>query len=212
MQFLHNQLLKSAATDGMSQIMKYGGIGAAVGGTYGAFSDTGTMMEGAFKGGLLGGGGAAGLKYFGNQYATGFNRAAEAFIKEATPALDSFASSRSLSLQAQNVNEVFNRGLNAQESGKQLSSNFNSRFFSIGKEANFGDNIDTTNAVKLLSDFNKRSASLNKAGTVPIPGMEKYSMNQFGLGLVKSTGERDRTIGSIYNSGSYSTSFWEQFK
>lgn len=209
MDFLHNKLLTAAATDGISQMMKYGGVGAAVGGAYGAFDDTGTMMQGAFKGATLGAGGAAGLKYFGNRYATGFNMAAERFVQEADPALHALMSPASLHTSSGRVNEVFNRGLNVQDSGRQLASKFNSRFIGIGKEANFSDNIDTSAASKLLSDFNKKAAGLNKAGTSPIPGADKYSMNQFALGLVKTTGERDKTIGSIYNSGPDYKAFWD---
>lgn len=211
MDFLHNKLLTAAATDGISQMMKYGGVGAAVGGAYGAFDDTGTMMQGAFKGATLGAGGAAGLKYFGNRYATGFNMAAERFVQEADPALLAFMSPASRQAASGKVNEVFNRGLNVQDSGRQLASKFNSRFIGIGKEANFSDNIDTSAASKLLADFNNKAAGLNKPGTSSIPGMDKYSMNQFALGLVKSTGERDKTIGSIYNSGTDYKAFWDQF-
>ena len=207
MDFLHNKLLTAAATDGISQMMRYGGVGAAVGGAYGAFDDTGTMMQGAFKGATLGAGGAAGLKYFGNRYATGFNMAAERFVQEADPALHAFMAPGSHLTSSANVNEVFNRGLNVQDSGRQLASKFNSRFIGIGKEANFSDNIDTSAASKLLSDFNKKAAGLNKPGTSP--GADKYSMNQFALGMVNTTGERDKTIGSIYNSGADYKAFWD---
>ena len=55
---LHTELLKAAEQNGVNKMLTWGGVGAGVGGAYGMFSDTGTTMEGAFKGAILGGGAA----------------------------------------------------------------------------------------------------------------------------------------------------------
>ena len=204
MQFLHNQLLNSAATDGMSQIMKYGGIGAAVGGTYGAFSDTGTMMEGAFKGGLLGGGGAAGLKYFGNRYVSGLNVAAKGFTDEASSVIGNPSGLMAMS-DAERYNTILNIKSSADELGK-----FNLKNFGLAREqeAAFSNNVENK-ASGYLKQFNQ-SWNSNYGNNTPYSNGMNFQQVTNNFFEANPTA-RDRDPFNL-KSGSYSTNFYERLK
>lgn len=76
---LHSELLKAGTSEAIGYVGARAGIGASIGATSGLLSEDSTMMNGAFKGALLGAGVASGIKHFGNQYAHGFNTAAVDF-------------------------------------------------------------------------------------------------------------------------------------
>ena len=128
---LHTELLKAAEQNGVNKMLTWGGVGAGVGGAYGMFSDTGTTMEGAFKGAILGGGAAAGLKYYGNRYATGFMNVE----KEALSTIKKDANFST-------TNPVdFNKALNSSNDLGMMSQQFNPAYFGIGQNVKFSDNV-----------------------------------------------------------------------
>lgn len=148
---LHTELLKAAEQNGVNKMLTWGGVGAGVGGAYGMFSDTGTTMEGAFKGALLGGGAAAGLKYYGNKYATGMMHTAN-FVT----APSSFNGLKG---------EAFNDNLNMLQDLGRLTSGFEPRFIGIGGKAGFSDNVlgATSYNNRLNQQFSAASLDFNAA-------------------------------------------------
>ena len=148
---LHTELLKAAEQNGVNKMLTWGGVGAGVGGAYGMFSDTGTTMEGAFKGALLGGGAAAGLKYYGNKYATGLMHTAGKF----PTTIPDF------SLKEQG----FNDSLNVLQDLGRLTSGFDYRFIGIGGQAKFSDNVlgATSYGNSLSQQFSTASKNFNAA-------------------------------------------------
>ena len=148
---LHTELLKAAEQNGVNKMLTWGGVGAGVGGAYGMFSDTGTTMEGAFKGALLGGGAAAGLKYYGNKYATGMMHTVDKFPS----AIPDF------SLTGTGLND----SLNVLQDLGRLTSGFEPRFIGIGGQAKFSDNVlgATTYGNRLSQQFSTASQNFNAA-------------------------------------------------
>ena len=148
---LHTELLKAAEQNGVNKMLTWGGVGAGVGGAYGMFSDTGTTMEGAFKGAILGGGAAAGLKYYGNKYATGMMHTGN-FVK--TPS--SFNGLKG---------EAFNDNLNMLQDLGRFTSGFEPRFIGIGGKAGFSDNVlgATSYSNRLNQQFSAASLDFNAA-------------------------------------------------
>lgn len=148
---LHTELLKAAEQNGVNKMLTWGGVGAGVGGAYGMFSDTGTTMEGAFKGAILGGGAAAGLKYYGNKYATGMMHTGN-FVK--TP--PSFSGLEG---------EAFNDNLNMLQDLGRFTSGFDPRFIGIGGQAKFSDNVlgATSYNNRLNQQFSAASLDFNAA-------------------------------------------------
>lgn len=146
---LHTELLKAAEQNGVNKMLTWGGVGAGVGGAYGMFSDTGTTMEGAFKGAILGGGAAAGLKYYGNKYATGMMHTGN-FVK--TPS--SFSGLK---------DEAFNDNLNMLQDLGRFTSGFEPRFIGIGGQAKFSDNVlgATTAGNRFSQQFSTASQNFN---------------------------------------------------
>ena len=148
---LHTELLKAAEQNGVNKMLTWGGVGAGVGGAYGMFSDTGTTMEGAFKGALLGGGAAAGLKYYGNKYATGMMHTGN-FVKS-PPSFNGLKG------------EAFNDNLNMLQDLGRLTSGFEPRFIGIGGKAGFSDNVlgATSYNNRLNQQFSAASLDFNAA-------------------------------------------------
>lgn len=148
---LHTELLKAAEQNGVNKMLTWGGVGAGVGGAYGMFSDTGTTMEGAFKGAILGGGAAAGLKYYGNRYATGMGHVVGKF-PSGTP---------DFSLKGQGLND----SLNVLQDLGRLTSGFDPRFIGIGGQAKFSDNVlgATSYGNSLSQQFSTASLAFNAA-------------------------------------------------
>ena len=148
---LHTELLKAAEQNGVNKMLTWGGVGAGVGGAYGMFSDTGTTMEGAFKGAILGGGAAAGLKYYGNKYATGMMHTSNVLK---TP--KSFSGL---------TGEDFNDNLNMLQDLGRLTSGFEPRFIGIGGKAGFSDNVlgATSYSNRLGQQFSAASLDFNAA-------------------------------------------------
>ena len=148
---LHTELLKAAEQNGVNKMLTWGGVGAGVGGAYGMFSDTGTTMEGAFKGALLGGGAAAGLKYYGNKYATGMMHTAGT-----VPSTTSFKGL---------TGDALNDNLNSLQDLGRLTSGFEPRFIGIGGKAKFSDNVlgATTYSNTLSQQFSAASLDFNAA-------------------------------------------------
>lgn len=179
---LHTELLKAAEQNGVNKMLTWGGVGAGVGGAYGMFSDTGTTMEGAFKGAILGGGAAAGLKYYGNRYATGLMHVE----KEALSTLKAADFST--------TNPVaFNEALNSRNDLRMMSQEFNPAYFGIGRNAKFSDNV--LNATSI----NKRVAqAFQEANTSYTEARGSMSDTDFIAGRL-GTAERDRSS-SIYSS------------
>ena len=165
---LHTELLKAAEQNGVNKMLTWGGVGAGVGGAYGMFSDTGTTMEGAFKGALLGGGAAAGLKYYGNRYATGMMHAAGKFPS----AIPDF------SLTGAGLND----SLNVLQDLGRLTSGFEPRFIGIGGKAKFSDNVlgATTYSNTLSQQFSAASLDFNAA--VKASGGTREDFINKGLG------------------------------
>ena len=179
---LHTELLKAAEQNGVNKMLTWGGVGAGVGGAYGMFSDTGTTMEGAFKGAILGGGAAAGLKYYGNRYATGFMNVE----KEALSTLK--AADFSATDPA-----AFNKALNSRNDLGMMSQEFNPAYFGIGQNAKFSDNV--LNATSI----NKRVAQAFQDVNTSYTGARgSMSDTDFIAGRL-GTAERDRSS-SIYSS------------
>lgn len=179
---LHTELLKAAEQNGVNKMLTWGGVGAGVGGAYGMFSDTGTTMEGAFKGAILGGGAAAGLKYYGNRYATGFMNVE----KEALSTL------KAADFSATNP-AAFNKALNSRNDLGMMSQEFNPAYFGIGQNAKFSDNV--LNATSI----NKRVAQAFQDVNTSYTGVRgSMSDTDFISGRL-GTAERDRSS-SIYSS------------
>ena len=180
---LHTELLKAAEQNGVNKMLTWGGVGAGVGGAYGMFSDTGTTMEGAFKGAILGGGAAAGLKYYGNRYATGFMNVE----KEALSTLK-----KSADFSATNPVD-FNKALNSRNDLLMMSQQFNPAYFGIGQNVKFSDNV--LNATSI----NKRVAqAFQEVNTSYTGARGSMSDTDFIAGRLGSA-ERDRSS-SIYSS------------
>lgn len=179
---LHTELLKAAEQNGVNKMLTWGGIGAGVGGAYGMFSDTGTTMEGAFKGAILGGGAAAGLKYYGNRYATGMGHV----VGESLDTL------KAADFSANNpVN--FNKALNSRYDLGMMSQQFNPAYFGIGQNVKFSDNV--LNATSI----NKRVAQAFQDVNTSYTGARgSMSDTDFIAGRL-GTAERDRSS-SIYSS------------
>ena len=180
---LHTGLLKAAEQNGVNKMLTWGGVGAGVGGAYGMFSDTGTTMEGAFKGAILGGGAAAGLKYYGNRYATGMGHV----VGESLDTLE-----KSADFSATNP-AAFNKALNSSYDLGMMSQQFNPAYFGIGQSAKFSDNV--LNATSI----NKRVAqAFQEANTSYTGARGSMSDTDFIAGRL-GTAERDRSS-SIYSS------------
>ena len=178
---LHTELLKAAEQNGVNKMLTWGGIGAGVGGAYGMFSDTGTTMEGAFKGAILGGGAAAGLKYYGNRYATGMGHV----VGESLDTLK--AADFSVS------GADFNKALNSRNDLGMMSQQFNPAYFGIGRNVKFSDNV--LNATSI----NKRVAqAFQDANTSYTEARGSMSDTDFIAGRLGNAG-RDRSS-SIYSS------------
>ena len=179
---LHTELLKAAEQNGVNKMLTWGGVGAGVGGAYGMFSDTGTTMEGAFKGAILGGGAAAGLKYYGNKYATGFMNV-EKEVLNTLKAAD-FSATDAAS---------FNKALNSRNDLRMMSQEFNPAYFGIGQNVKFSDNV--LNATSI----NKRVAqTFQEVNTSYTTARNSMSDTDFIAGRL-GTAERDRSS-SIYSS------------
>ena len=180
---LHTELLKAAEQNGVNKMLTWGGVGAGVGGAYGMFSDTGTTMEGAFKGALLGGGAAAGLKYYGNRYTTGLMHVEKEALSTLNKAADFSA-----------TNPVaFNKALNSRNDLRMMSQEFNPAYFGIGQNAKFSDNV--LNATSI----NKRVAqAFQDVNTSYTKARGSMSDTDFIAGRL-GTAERDRSS-SIYSS------------
>ena len=179
---LHTELLKAAEQNGVNKMLTWGGVGAGVGGAYGMFSDTGTTMEGAFKGAILGGGAAAGLKYYGNRYATGLMHVE----KEALSTLKAadFSSTDPA---------AFNKALNSRYDLGMMSQQFNPAYFGIGQNVKFSDNVLNATSInkRIAEAFQDVNASYTKA-------RGSMSDTDFIAGRLE-TAERDRSS-SIYSS------------
>ena len=180
---LHTELLKAAEQNGVNKMLTWGGVGAGVGGAYGMFSDTGTTMEGAFKGAILGGGAAAGLKYYGNRYATGLMHVEKEALSTLNKAAD-FSTTGPV---------AFNEALNSRNDLRMMSQEFNPAYFGIGRNAKFSDNV--LNATSI----NKRVAqAFQEANTSYTEARGSMSDTDFIAGRL-GTAERDRSS-SIYSS------------
>ena len=180
---LHTELLKAAEQNGVNKMLTWGGVGAGVGGAYGMFSDTGTTMEGAFKGAILGGGAAAGLKYYGNRYATGMGHVVGESLETLTKTADFSATDP----------VAFNKALNSRNDLRMMSQEFNPAYFGIGQNAKFSDNV--LNATSI----NKRVAQAFQDVNTSYTGARgSMSDTDFIAGRLK-TAERDRSS-SIYSS------------
>ena len=179
---LHTELLKAAEQNGVNKMLTWGGVGAGVGGAYGMFSDTGTTMEGAFKGAILGGGAAAGLKYYGNRYATGFMNVE----KEALSTLK--AADFSATDPA-----AFNKALNSRNDLRMMSQEFNPAYFGIGQNVKFSDNV--LNATSINKRVAQTFQEVNTSYTTARNSMSDTDFIAQRLG----TAERDRSS-SIYSS------------
>lgn len=180
---LHTELLKAAEQNGVNKMLTWGGVGAGVGGAYGMFSDTGTTMEGAFKGAILGGGAAAGLKYYGNRYATGFMNVE----KEALSTLK-----KSADFSATNPVD-FNKALNSRNDLGMMSQQFNPAYFGIGQNVKFSDNV--LNATSINKRVAQTFQDVNTSYTQARGSMSDTDFIAQRLG----TAERDRSS-SIYSS------------
>lgn len=177
---LHTELLKAAEQNGVNKMLTWGGVGAGVGGAYGMFSDTGTTMEGAFKGAILGGGAAAGLKYYGNRYATGMMHTGN-FVK--TPS--SFNGLKE---------EAFNDNLNMLQDLGRLTSGFEPRFIGIGGKAKFSDNV-----LGAISYNNKLSQQFSAASLDFDAAVKASGMTREGF-ISKSLDKYERSYAtSIYS-------------
>ena len=180
---LHTELLKAAEQNGVNKMLTWGGVGAGVGGAYGMFSDTGTTMEGAFKGAILGGGAAAGLKYYGNRYATGMGHVVGESLDTLTKAADFSATDPG----------AFNKALNSRNDLGMMSQQFNPAYFGIGQNVKFSDNV--LNATSI----NKRVAqAFQEVNTSYTTARNSMSDTDFIAGRL-GTAERDRSS-SIYSS------------
>ena len=180
---LHTELLKAAEQNGVNKMLTWGGVGAGVGGAYGMFSDTGTTMEGAFKGAILGGGAAAGLKYYGNRYATGMGHVVGESLDTLKKAADFSATGP----------VAFNEALNSRNDLRMMSQEFNPAYFGIGQNAKFSDNV--LNATSI----NKRVAqTFQDVNTSYTTARNSMSDTDFIAGRL-GTAERDRSS-SIYSS------------
>ena len=180
---LHTELLKAAEQNGVNKMLTWGGVGAGVGGAYGMFSDTGTTMEGAFKGAILGGGAAAGLKYYGNRYATGFMNVE----KEALSTLKKDADFSATGPAA------FNKALNSRNDLGMMSQQFNPAYFGIGQNVKFSDNV--LNATSI----NKRVAQAFQDVNTSYTGARGSMSDTDFISKRLGTAERDRSS-SIYSS------------
>ena len=179
---LHTELLKAAEQNGVNKMLTWGGVGAGVGGAYGMFSDTGTTMEGAFKGAILGGGAAAGLKYYGNRYATGFMNV-EKEVLNTLKAAD-FSATDAAS---------FNKALNSRNDLRMMSQEFNPAYFGIGQNVKFSDNV--LNATSINKRVAQTFQEVNTSYTTARKSMSDTDFIAQRLG----TAERDRSS-SIYSS------------
>lgn len=179
---LHTELLKAAEQNGVNKMLTWGGVGAGVGGAYGMFSDTGTTMEGAFKGAILGGGAAAGLKYYGNRYATGFMNV-EKEVLNTLKAAD-FSATDAAS---------FNKALNSRNDLRMMSQEFNPAYFGIGQNVKFSDNV--LNATSI----NKRVAQTFQEANTSYTGARGSLSDTDFIAQRLGTAERDRSS-SIYSS------------
>ena len=179
---LHTELLKAAEQNGVNKMLTWGGVGAGVGGAYGMFSDTGTTMEGAFKGALLGGGAAAGLKYYGNRYATGMGHVVG----------ESLSTLKAADFSATDP-AAFNKALNSRYDLGMMSQQFNPAYFGIGQSAKFSDNVLNATSInkRVAQAFQDVNTSYTKA---------RGSMSDADF-IAKQLGnaERDRSS-SIYSS------------
>ena len=180
---LHTELLKAAEQNGVNKMLTWGGIGAGVGGAYGMFSDTGTTMEGAFKGAILGGGAAAGLKYYGNRYATGMGHV----VGESLDTLEKSAVFSATGPAA------FNKALNSRNDLRMMSQEFNPAYFGIGQNAKFSDNV--LNATSI----NKRVAQAFQDVNTSYTGARGSMSDTDFIAERLGTAERDRSS-SIYSS------------
>ena len=180
---LHTELLKAAEQNGVNKMLTWGGVGAGVGGAYGMFSDTGTTMEGAFKGALLGGGAAAGLKYYGNRYATGMGHVVGESLETLTKTAD-FSTTNPA---------AFNKALNSRNDLGMMSQEFNPAYFGIGQNAKFSDNVLNATSInkRVAQTFQDVNTSYTKA-------RDSMSDTDFIAGRLR-TAERDRSS-SIYSS------------
>lgn len=179
---LHTELLKAAEQNGVNKMLTWGGVGAGVGGAYGMFSDTGTTMEGAFKGAILGGGAAAGLKYYGNRYATGFMNVE----KEALSTL------KAADFSATDA-AGFNKALNSRNDLRMMSQEFNPAYFGIGQNVKFSDNV--LNATSINKRVAQAFQEVNTSYTTARGSLSDTDFIAQRLG----TAERDRSS-SIYSS------------
>ena len=178
---LHTELLKAAEQNGVNKMLTWGGVGAGVGGAYGMFSDTGTTMEGAFKGAILGGGAAAGLKYYGNRYATGMGHVVGESL-ETLKAADFSVSGAD-----------FNKALNSRNDLGMMSQQFNPAYFGIGQNVKFSDNV--LNATSINKRVAQTFQEVNERYTTARNSMSDTDFIAQRLG----TAERDRSS-SIYSS------------
>lgn len=179
---LHTELLKAAEQNGVNKMLTWGGVGAGVGGAYGMFSDTGTTMEGAFKGAILGGGAAAGLKYYGNRYATGMGHVVGESLNTLKAA--DFSATDPV---------AFNKALNSRNDLGMMSQQFNPAYFGIGQNVKFSDNI--LNATSI----NKRVAQAFQDVNTSYTGARGSMSDTDFIAQRLGTAERDRSS-SIYSS------------
>ena len=194
---LHTELLKAAEQNGVNKMLTWGGVGAGAGGAYGMFSDTGTTMEGAFKGAILGGGAAAGLKYYGNKYATGMMHTGN-FVK--TPS--SFNGLKG---------KAFNDNLNMLQDLGRFTSGFEPRFIGIGGKAGFSDNV--LGATSYNNSLNQQfsAASLDFNAAVKANGgtredfisksLDKYDRSYATSMYSKEIGDAFSILKNQYNPG-----------
>ena len=178
---LHTELLKAAEQNGVNKMLTWGGVGAGVGGAYGMFSDTGTTMEGAFKGAILGGGAAAGLKYYGNRYATGMGHVVGESLNTLKAADFSVSGAD------------FNKALNSRNDLGMMSQQFNPAYFGIGQNVKFSDNV--LNATSI----NKRVAQTFQDVNTSYTGARGSMSDTDFIAQRLRTAERDRSS-SIYSS------------
>ena len=178
---LHTELLKAAEQNGVNKMLTWGGVGAGVGGAYGMFSDTGTTMEGAFKGAILGGGAAAGLKYYGNRYATGMGHVVGESLNTLKAADFSVSGAD------------FNKALNSRNDLGMMSQQFNPAYFGIGQNVKFSDNV--LNATSINKRVAQAFQDVNTGYTGARGSMSDTDFIAGRLGIA----ERDRSS-SIYSS------------
>lgn len=199
--------VKAASKSGWNSMALYGGGAAAIGATYGAISDTETMVSGAFRGAVIGSAGGAGLKVLGDRYVTGMNArmAAGLDIMDGKKGLGSFSTADSATKQAR---ATANFGFI--DSIGDFGSNFGA-----GKEFNlktFGESvtIDQNLYNRLGSHRETLSKSFNEA--IKTDKGKLQSKGRLGVTFDNLTDEEKISAGTAAKWNKKYKSFGEQLK